>query len=319
MHSSLPKVLHRLCGKPMLQYILDSIVELTDRVLIVVGHGALHVQETIGDSWRYILQEQQLGTGHALMQALPHLPQEGTLLVLCGDTPLMEAGYLKGLLDKIRAGSAVVATTVPPDPGGYGRIIRDQKGLIGKIVEEKDASEKEKEITEINTGTYCFDLDLLKSYVPRLTADNEQKEFYLTDVIALMSRDGYNVVAYNIEDWRVGLGINNRVQLAEATSILQKRINRRLMTKGVTIVDPDTACIDFDVQIAPDTVIRPHCVIENGTVIGGSCLIGPFSRLHKAVIEDEAVVISSTVIESIIVSGMVVGPYEYVKANQRKR
>ncbi len=319
MHSSLPKVLHRLCGRPMLQYILDSAVELTDRVLIVVGHGASHVQEVVGNSWRYVLQEQQLGTGHAVKQALPHLPQEGTLLVLCGDTPLMEADHLKGLLDKSRSGSAVVATTVLPDPAGYGRIIRDQHNLVKKIVEEKDASEEEKKVTEINTGTYCFDLKLLKSYVPRLTADNEQKEFYLTDVIALMYRDGYNVGAYYIEDRRVGLGINNRVQLAEATAILQKRINHHLMLKGVTIVDPDTTCIDYDVQIAKDTVIRPHCVIESGTVIGASCSIGPGSHLHKAVIEDEAVVVSSTVIESNIESGLVIGPYAHIKANQRKR
>ena len=317
MHSGLPKVLHPLCGRPMLGYILESAVELTDHVTIVVGHGASQIKAVLGNKWRYALQEEQLGTGHAVMQALKDLPQEGGLLVLCGDTPLLEAGYLRQLLKLQEEQSARVATVLLPDPAGYGRIVRGSDNLVEQIVEEREASEEEKTIREINTGTYYFDLELLKYYLPQLTTDNVQKEYYLTDVIALMRRDGHRVGAYLIGDHRVGLGINNRAQLAEAASLLRKRINHNLMVSGVTITDPNTAYIDYDVEISADTEIGPNSVIEQGTVIGSGCRIGPSAHLRRAVIKDRVVIEHAVVEDSVIESGHRVEPFTVIK-NDRK-
>jgi len=316
MYSRLPKVLHPLCGRRMLSYILGSAAELTKQVLIVVGHGASQVRETFGDNWNYVLQKQQLGTGHAVMEALKALPQKGTLLVLCGDTPLLETSYLKKLLEHYEQHAAVVASTKVPDPTGYGRVIRGRNGLVERIVEDKDASIKERETCEINTGTYCFDIELLRYYLPRLTTENIQNEYYLPDVLFLMHQDGLSVGAYCIEDYRVGLGINNRVQLAEAVSVIQNKITNELMLKGVTIDDPGSVHIDYDVQIGTDTVIRPDCVIEKGTVIGKECRIGPGTHLYEAVINDQAVVQHSVVNKSSIKSGSVVGPFAHISAKK---
>jgi bifunctional UDP-N-acetylglucosamine pyrophosphorylase / glucosamine-1-phosphate N-acetyltransferase len=313
MHSRLPKVLHPLCGRPMLGYILESAAELTDHVLVVVGHSASQVKAAFGESWSYILQEEQLGTGHAVLQALKYLPDEGILLVLCGDAPLLEAGHLRRLLlGQHDRQAANVLTAALPDPTGYGRIIRGQDNLIEQITEEIDASEDEKKICEINSGTYCFDLKMLKRYLPHLTTANMQKEYYLTDVIALMRRDGLEVGVYMLDDYRVGLGINNRVQLAEAASLLRKRINMKLMSSGVTIVDPDSVYIDYDVQVGPDTEILPYCIIEKSTVIGSECRIGPNTHLCNAVIKDRAVVQHSVIFDSLVESEAQVGPYAYI-------
>ena len=311
MRSKLPKVLHPLCGRPMLSYILESAAELTDHILVVVGHGAFQIKAVLGEKWHYVLQEKLLGTGHAVMQALKDLPPEGALLVLCGDTPLLEAGHLHKLLDHHERQTVKVLTTILPDPTGYGRVIRGPNNLIERIVEERDASAREREICEINTGTYFFDLGLLNHYLPLLTTENAQREYYLTDIIALMSQDGHKVGAYLIDDYRVSLGINNRIQLAEAGSLMRKRINQSLMLKGVTIVDPDSAYIDYDVQIGPDTEIRPNCVIESGTIIGSGCQIGPNTHLRQAVIKDLAVVQHSVIIGTTIEREQKIGPFAH--------
>jgi bifunctional UDP-N-acetylglucosamine pyrophosphorylase / glucosamine-1-phosphate N-acetyltransferase len=220
MKSDLPKVLHSLCGKPMLEYIIESAAELTNRVVIVVGYGASLVKETIGSRWQYVLQDKQLGTGHAVMQAVPVLPAEGLLLVLCGDTPLLDVQTLQKLIDTGRTKVVTVATTFVPDPRGYGRIVRDNEGNVKAIVEEKDAGEEEKMIREINSGTYCFDLRYLRHYLPRLSTNNAQGEYYLTDLVAMIAEDGHAVGAYVIDDYRKGLGINDQNQLAEAEHLL---------------------------------------------------------------------------------------------------
>jgi bifunctional UDP-N-acetylglucosamine pyrophosphorylase / glucosamine-1-phosphate N-acetyltransferase len=222
MQSDLPKVLHPVCGRPMLEYILENAAALTTEIVIVVGHGASMVQETIGNRWQYVLQKEQLGTGHAVMQAIPVLPEEGYLLVLCGDTPLLDTSILQKLVLAGQQAAVAVATTIVPDARGYGRIIRDQKGLIRGIVEEKDASAEEKIVREINSGTYCFDLKYLRHYLPRLSNNNAQKEYYLTDLLAMMRNDGLTVGTFLIEDYRKGLGINDRIQLEEASQLMCK-------------------------------------------------------------------------------------------------
>ncbi len=313
MHSKVPKVLHPLCGKPMVEYILGSAAELTDNILIVVGHGASLVQETLKGKWRYVLQEQQLGTGHAVLKTLNTLPAEGCLLVLCGDTPLIEPVHLKRLLAAHNGNAATVATTTLTDPTGYGRIIRSTGNMVKQIIEERDASAEEKEIAEINTGTYCFDIKLLKHYLPLVGSENAQNEYYLTDVISLMQRDSHRTGICQIEDHRVGLGINNRVQLAEAIHILQKKINCSLMLNGVSMPDPASVHTDAGVIIGPDTEIMPNCVLQKGTVIGSECRIGPGVHLRNTVIKDRVHIQHSVLVDSTVGTGIEIGPYAYLK------
>ena len=305
MHSNLPKVLHPLCGRPMLDYIIKSAAELTTNIAIVVGHGASLVRKQIGENWHYVLQEEQLGTGHAVLQAFSTLPGEGKLLILCGDTPLLTEDHLRPLVEAVENSAAAVATVELAEPAGYGRIVRDSKGQVQQIVEDRDAVKEIKAIREINTGTYCFDLHLLRSYLPRLKTNNAQGEYYLTDVIGLLRQDGHMVEACLLDDPRFGLGINNRLQLAEATSLMRMRINERFMINGITLEDPATTYIDADVRIGRDTVIRPGSVIEKGTIIGANCVIGPSAHLVAATVKDGAL------IEYAVVQGC------YVDSNER--
>lgn len=313
MRSAHPKVLHPLCGRPMLNYILESASALTEQIFIVIGHGAALVQETLGSAWKYILQEKQLGTGHAVLQALPELPDSGNLLVLCGDTPLLETGHLQGMLNQHGTAGATVMTARVPDPFGYGRIVRESRDQLEAIVEESEATGEQKAINEINTGAYCFDLQLLNRFLPMLKENNVQQEYYLTDVISLIKNHGYPVQTYQLDDYRVGLGVNDRCQLAEAAAIWRQRINRELMIKGVTIIDPETTYIDYGVEVGPDTVIWPQTVIEGASVIGSWCQIGPGTHLRQAILKDGVTLRHSVVEESLIESRAIVGPFAYIR------
>ncbi len=315
MHSQLPKVLHPLCGRPMLDYILHSAAAAACEVIVVIGRGAAQVKAAMGPRWRYVLQERQLGTGDALMQALPLLPEEGQLLVLCGDTPLLGEAQLKGLLEAHGSNAATIMTAVLPDPTGYGRIIKDSAGRVSRIVEERDASPSQKQVSEVNAGTYCFDLALLRRFLPRISADNSQGEFYLTDVISLLTENGHQVGTYQLGDYRIGLGINNRAQLAEAAAVLRGRINRQLMLQGVTMIDPDSVYIDYGVRIGADTVIWPQTVIEGDTEIGKSCTIGPGSHLKNARLGDHVVLRQSVVENCVLEDGAVIGPFAILRQN----
>lgn len=310
MHSDLPKVLHPLCGRPMLSYIAENAADLTRNILIVIGHGASQVKEFYKNKYNFVFQKQQLGTGHAVLQSLDSLPSEGTLLILCGDTPLLTTEHLKSLISQHNENAVTVATTNLPDPSGYGRIIRDDSNRVKCIIEERDASEQEKAINEINTGTYCFDLRLLRNYLPRLSTDNVQQEYYLTDVVSLLYRDGFKTGAYVIDDYRFGLGINNRAQLAEAAMLIRENINHRLMMQGVTMVDPGSTYIDQNVTIGSDTTLLPNCFIEKDTIVGKGCVIGPNTHLRGVKVEDKAV-ISQSYLEGVTVKTMEkVGPFE---------
>lgn len=317
MRSALPKVLHPLCGRPLLRYILDSAAAVAGDPVIVIGRGANLVRETIGAKWSYAVQEKQLGTGHALMQALPHLPEEGRLLVLCGDTPLLEQDDLEQLLREHGGNAATVMTAVPPDPTGYGRVIRDPGGPVLRIVEEGDASIAEKKVGEINSGTYCFDLKLLRKYLPLLSPENVQQEYYLTDVLLLMREQGHRIGACLMEKWSVALGINDRCQLAEAAAIMRGRINRSLMKRGVTMIDPLSTYIDYDVRVEADTVLLPQTLIEGKSSIGYGCRIGPEVHIMNAQIGDEVVIRQSVVAESILESGTAVGPFANIRPGCR--
>jgi bifunctional UDP-N-acetylglucosamine pyrophosphorylase/glucosamine-1-phosphate N-acetyltransferase len=317
MKSALPKVLHPCCGRPLIDYILQSAAALTTDIVIVVGHGASMVKEQLGAQWRYALQEKQLGTGHAVLQALPLLPQQGRLLVLCGDTPLIDEQVLRPLAAADNDQSAAtVATTFVPDPQGYGRIIRNSHGLIDRIVEERDATEAQKEICEINSGTYSFDLKQLRHYLPLLSTNNAQQEYYLTDLVAMMRADGLKVKALVIDDYHKGLGINDRIQLAEASALIREAINKQLMKDGVTLEDPLSTWIDSGVEIGPDTVIRPNCVIESGTVIGAACSIGPGVHLKRAVVGNRVSISYSIVEDSVVKDDTKLKPFTMISPSR---
>ncbi|MGI5876382.1 MAG: bifunctional UDP-N-acetylglucosamine diphosphorylase/glucosamine-1-phosphate N-acetyltransferase GlmU [Dethiobacteria bacterium] len=315
MNSSRPKVLHLLCGKPLLWHVLRSARGITDKQILIVGHGAEDIKAYFGEKLCYVDQEQQLGTGHALQQALPYLPDQGEILVLCGDTPLLEERVLGGFIDEHRRhqAAASILTAILEQPTGYGRVLRDEAGNVLKIVEELHATEQQKEIKEINTGSYCFDLQLLRQYLPLLPKNTIKGEYYLTDLVAMLSQAGHLVQGYLLEDANFALGINDRVQLAWAASCLRERINTRLMSSGVTMIDPATTYIDVEVEVGRDTIIYPQTVLEGKTKIGENCVLGPGVHLIDTEVGDNVICRQSTVLQSRLGNNCLVGPYAHIR------
>lgn len=321
MKSSLPKALHPMCGKPMTRYVIDACKEAgIEECLVVVGHGADQVQEGLGSDVTYVLQKEQLGTGHACRLAVDAIAsRECDVLVLPGDAPLITARTIRDLVaEHTRTeAAATLLTTILDDAGHYGRVIRSPDGSVLRIVEAKDATPEELSIREMNAGMYVFQVGALREYLRSISKDNVQGEYYLTDVIGLMASDGLKVGALISEDKDVVLAINNRVELAELTRILQRRINQRLMLDGVTMIDPENTYVDWDVLIGPDTVIYPGTVIEKGSRIGSSCVIGPSSKLVSVEIADRVTILLSHVVESAIGEGTRVGPYANIRPGCR--
>jgi len=317
MKSKLYKVLHPVCGKPMVEHIMNRVIEIKpDEIVTVVGHGAQKVKEQLDDRCQYALQSEQLGTGHAVMQAAEYLKnKKGTTLVISGDTPLLTSQTLDRLFEYHQAqnASATILTAQAEDPTGYGRILRDQVGIVDKIVEQKDATTKEAQITEINTGTYCFDNELLFEALAELNTDNAQGEYYLTDIIGILKSKGKIVAAYQTKNFDESLGVNDRVALAQANEIMRKRINYKHMHEGVSFIDPQTTYIDDGVEIGADTLIEAGVSIKGSTVIGENCLIMAGSQIKDSVIEDKVVINHSVIEESTIHTGADIGPFAHLR------
>ncbi len=317
MHSQMPKVLHRVAGKPMIWYVVKAVKEAgIDDITLVVGHGRELVEETLaGQDLHFVVQEQQLGTGHALMQAQGCINPANTLLVLAGDTPLLEGKTLKKLLDFHRQEQvmATVLSGLLPDPYGYGRIIRQADGGLERIVEEKDASPEEKKIAEINTGMYCFQAGAVFTALSRVDRSNAQGEYYLTDVLPLLKNDGHQVAVLAIDEIDQIHGINDRIQMASAESIIRQRHNQKLMKNGVSIMAPETTFIDSSVKIGMDTVIYPFTIIEGPTIIGENCTIGPYTRINDSTIGNDVVIESSRIKEARIGDHCNIGPFAYLR------
>lgn len=317
MKSKYPKVSHKLCGKPMVQHVVDSVnaAGICD-IVVVVGHMADSVKECIKSPVRYALQEKQLGTGHAVMCSTELIKGfNGTTLVLYGDTPLITESTLKSFISyhKNSGFYCTVMTAIFEDPTGYGRIIKNSCGNIEKIVEHRDASDSEKEIKEINSGLYCFDTQKLIEALKYVKNNNAQGEYYLTDVIGVMRDQGHKVGAYMAEDNTEIMGINSRLQLSEVEGIMRRRILNRLMADGVTIIDPASTYIDAGASIGRDTVILPGTIIEGETVVGEDCEVGPYTRLTDAVIKDRVKIANSVIIKSEVRPGSKVGPFAYIR------
>lgn len=285
MKSQVPKVLHPICARPMLEYVLDLARDLKiNKVVAVLGYKQQEVRKVLPLGVKIAVQKKLLGTADAVKQALRVLGNfKGTLLVLYGDNPLLKKDTIKKLL-KYHIDNNVDATllsAVLDKPFGYGRIQRDRYSSISGIVEEKDADDFQKDIKEINTGIICFNKQRLAQELKYVRSNNRKKEYYLTDIISLFYKKGYLVDGVKIGDINEALGINSRSELAKANSIMQARINEELMQKGVTIVDPGSTFIGYGVKIGSDTTIYPFTVIERNVKIGKRCQIGPFARIRQ--------------------------------------
>ena len=314
--SDLPKVLHKVCGKEMVNHVIDTLRKgNVEDINVIIGKGAELVKEnTKSRNVSYSLQEEQLGTGHAVKCAIDFLKnKKGTVAVFNGDSPLIQEETIKELFKahKESGNSATILTSILDDASGYGRIIRNENEVL-KIVEHKDCNEEELKVKEINSGMYCFEIESLVECLDNLSNNNSQGEYYLTDVIGMLKEKNEKVGAVVINHEET-LGVNSRVQLAEVEAILRKRINNKHLENGVTIIDPNTTYIGIDVEIDQDTIIYPGNVLEGNTVIGKNCMLYPNSRINNSVIGEDVEIQSSVILESEIGNNTTVGPFAYIR------
>ena len=317
MKSDLYKVLHPVCGKPMVEHVIDHIRDLhSDRIVTIVGHGAEMVEQTLGNKSEYALQAQQLGTAHAVQQAEAVLADlEGTTLVVCGDTPLISTKTMAALLAHHHEteAKATILTAIADDPTGYGRIIRAENGDVMRNVEHKDTNDGERLVKEINTGTYCFDNRVLFETLKKVNNDNAQGEYYLPDVLGILKSEGQRISAYTTPDFHETLGVNDRVALAQAEKSMRQLIAEKHMRNGVTIISPEQTVISAEAEIGRDTVIQPGVIIEGATKIGAQCIIGPNSHIQNSTVGDDTTIHSSVVRDSMIGNQTAVGPFAHLR------
>jgi bifunctional UDP-N-acetylglucosamine pyrophosphorylase/glucosamine-1-phosphate N-acetyltransferase len=321
MKSRLPKAVHPLCGKPMGRYTVDLCRAVgVERVLVVVGHEAEAVRAALGEDVEYVEQSPQRGTGDAVRQAAAALPGfEGTLLVLQADTPLATPEMVAAMLQQHRetGAAATLLSAVLEDPARYGRVVRVADGRVQRIVEFRDAPPEVAAIREINSGTYCFEAGWLFAALEEIRPDNRQAEYYLTDAIGIMAERGARVEAFTAPAPAAALGINDRVELAQAAAVVRGRILRELMLAGVSIVDPATTYIDATVRIEPDTVIHPMTLLAGRTVIGSGCEIGPQARITDCTLGEGVQAQYCVLAESEVGEGTRIGPFAQLRPGCR--
>ena len=314
--SDLPKVLHKVCGKEMVNHVIDNMREPNIQdINVIIGKGAELVKAgTETRNVSYSLQEEQLGTGHAVKCAKEFLEgKDGVVAIFAGDAPLTKVETINNLLEEHinKENSATLLSAYVDDPTGYGRIIRNGDEVI-KIVEHKDCTEEELKVNEMNAAMYCFDIKSLLLSLDELSNDNNQGEYYLTDVIGILKGKGKRVGAV-VTDYEDTIGVNSRVQLAEAEEILRKRINNKHLTNGVTLIDPNTTYIGVDVKIGKDTIIYPNNILEGKTEIEEGCILLQNNRIKDSIIERNVEIQSSVILESKIGQNTTVGPFAYIR------
>ena len=317
MKSKLYKVLHKVCGKTMVEHVVDAAQGVNPaEIVTIVGTGAGDVEKVLADKSKFAFQEKQLGTGDAVMTAREELgDKDGATLVVTGDTPLFTTDTFNELFKyhAEKGNAATVLTAKAPNPFGYGRIIRDDQGNVLRIVEQKDGKPEELKVKEINTGVFCFDNKKLFEALKHVNNDNAQGEYYLTDVLEILRNSGERVGAYKMPDFSESLGVNDRIALAQATKTMQRRINEQHMRDGVSFIDPDTAYIDADVKIGNDTVIEGNVVIKGNTDICSDCYITSGSRIVDSKIGNNVTVTSSTVEEAEMDDNTDIGPNSHLR------
>jgi bifunctional UDP-N-acetylglucosamine pyrophosphorylase/glucosamine-1-phosphate N-acetyltransferase len=318
MRSALPKVLHPLAGRTLLGHVLASLQPLRPQsVIAIVGHQHEQVAASLPGGVEWVLQQPQLGTGHAVMQVLPKLPASagGTLLLLSGDVPLIRPETLQRLVahHQHHAAAATLLTARMPVPGNLGRVLRGAGDQVEAIVEAKDARPEQLEIDEINAGIYCFDWAKVAPLLERLQPNNAQGEYYLTDIIAMLVSSGEPVHAVVTADWTEVMGINDRVELARAGSILRERLNDHWMRQGVSIIDPAQTYIDSDVHFEGEATVWPGSHLQAGSVIGAGAEVGPHSQIRASRIGAGALIRQSVVDDSEVGAGTQVGPYAHLR------
>lgn len=316
MKSRMPKPLHKVCGKPMIEHIITAMNESkVEDVVVVVGHMADKMRDYFGQRVKTVYQEKQLGTGHAVMCCRDFLSdKKGTVIVMAGDAPLITAETITKVYEyhKSKGYSATVLTADAENPFGLGRIIRNSSGDIEKIVEHKDASEDERKINEVNSANYCFEIEDLMAALDKLDNNNAQGEYYLTDTIEIIKKSGKKVGAYKTS-FTEFMAVNSKLQLLEANDAMRKRILTKHMNDGVIIMDMNSTFIDADVQIGIDTVIYPGSIIEGRSVIGEDCSIGPNSRIVDSTVGNGVEVQSSVILNSSVNNCSKIGPFAYVR------
>jgi len=317
MKSKLYKVLHAVCGKPMVEHVLDAVKEASvERSVVVVGHGAEAVQTVLGDRAEYVLQAEQLGTGHAVLQAEAVLGEEdGVTVVTYGDTPLVTSGTIRALIERhiAQGAAATILTADAEDPTGLGRIIRGEDGGVLRIVEQKDCSPEEAAVREINTGTYCFDNRKLFAALGQVTNDNAQGEYYVTDVIGILHGRGEKIAAYLCEDSTEGIGVNDRIALGEAERLMRARINAAHQANGVTLIDAANTYIEAGVEIGADTIVYPGTILRGSTSIGSDCVIGPSADLTDTVVGNGSTIRQTVAEGAELGEECNVGPFAYLR------
>lgn len=319
MKSDLCKVLHPLAGRPMISYVTDAVESSgIGKIIVIVGHQADEVKKSLhGDGIEFVLQEPQLGTGHAVMAARKLLDGfEGDVLILCGDVPLIRPATIQGFMDFHRQTESrlTVVTAYVEDPRGYGRIIRNEAGEVARIVEERDADPDEAAVKEINTGIFLGSAGLIFSLLERIQPDNDQGEYYLTDIVAEAAKECVPVHGLVLEDSQEVIGINTRSDLAEVSRIIWGGIRERLMSDGVTLIDPESVYIDDGVQVGPDTVIHPSVTLLGQTVIGKECVIEPNVLIIDCVVGDGVTIMLGSRMDSAVIDdGTSIGPMAHLR------
>ena len=317
MKSDLPKVLHKVAGISMLEHVFRSVNAINpEKTVTVIGHKAELVEQVLAGQTEFVRQTEQLGTGHAVMMAEPVLENlTGQTLVIAGDTPLITGESLKNLIDFHinHKNVATILTAEADNPFGYGRIVRNQHGEVLKIVEQKDASDFEQQIKEINTGTYVFDNARLFAALKNINTSNAQGEYYITDVIGIFRENGEKVGAYTLKDFDESLGVNDRVALATAESVMRRRINQKHMVNGVSFVNPDATYIDVDVEIAPEVQVEANVTLKGQTKIGAETILTNGTYIVDSVIGERTVITNSMIEESSVADGVTVGPYAHIR------
>lgn len=316
MKSDMPKVIHKMNGIPMITKIIDTLSGLNpEENILILGHKKEEVLKVIGENCDYVLQTEQLGTGHAVIQAKEKLEgYDGDVMILCGDTPLLRESTLKSLYEYHKESGAVttILTSIYENPFGYGRIVKED-GLVKAIVEEKEASEEIKKIKEVNAGVYCFNSKELFKALDKIDNNNEKGEYYLTDVIGIQVSENKKVQSFILEDKMEILGVNSKVELAQAGKVLRDRKNRELMEEGVILIDPETTYVEESVKVGRDTVLYPGVVLQGKTVIGENCEIIGNSRIIDSVLGNNIRVESSVIEESILEDGVTMGPFAHIR------